>query len=290
MGTVLEVTVVATDKEIARELADAALAEARRWDDLLTTWRPEGELARLNSEAGVGSFTVSEELAGALRRMQALTKATGGAFDPAVGPLVELWRGPNVPVSEVAAHIGPHRIAEALILRDRQATLAPGAALDAGGIGKGFALDAMADRLRAGGAEAAFLDFGGSSQLAIGHPAENPEGWKLAVAGLSRGHVHGVILLRDAALSTSRATGAGAPEGPIIDPCTGRPVAAPRMVTVFAADATTAEAWSTALVVEGRDGLERLTALGLDALYEDADGVERTPGFMLKPVHDLSTD
>ena len=183
MGTVLEVTVVATDKEIARELADAALAEARRWDDLLTTWRPEGELARLNSEAGVGSFTVSEELAGALRRMQALTKATGGAFDPAVGPLVELWRGPNVPVSEVAAHIGPHRIAEALILRDRQATLAPGAALDAGGIGKGFALDAMADRLRAGGAEAAFLDFGGSSQLAIGHPAENRRGGNWLLPG-----------------------------------------------------------------------------------------------------------
>ena len=52
MGTVLQVTVVAADEPSARRLAAAAFVEARRWDDLLTTWRPEGELAQLNARAG----------------------------------------------------------------------------------------------------------------------------------------------------------------------------------------------------------------------------------------------
>ena len=52
MGTVLQVTVVAADEVSARALADAATAEVRRWDDILTTWRPDGELAQLNAHAG----------------------------------------------------------------------------------------------------------------------------------------------------------------------------------------------------------------------------------------------
>ncbi|MGH7859843.1 MAG: hypothetical protein ACREQY_21150, partial [Candidatus Binatia bacterium] len=39
MGTVLQVTVIAPGESTARRLADAAIAEARRWDDVLTTWR-----------------------------------------------------------------------------------------------------------------------------------------------------------------------------------------------------------------------------------------------------------
>jgi len=284
MGTVLQVTVVAADEPTARALADAALAEARRWDDILTTWRPDGELARLNAHAGAGPQPLGPELRAALGAMQRLSAVTQGSFDPAVGALVDLWRGPTPPADALIAHAARHRIADALIIADQQATLAAGAKLDAGGIGKGMALDAAATLLRARGAHAAYLDFGGSSQLAIGAPPGSPAGWRVAISGLAPARMHGVLALRDAALSTSRAAGGASPAGPIVDPRSSRPVAGPCATTVRAADATTAEAWSKAVLILGHEGVQRASAAGLDVLREDLHGVDRSPGFTLAPL------
>ena len=293
MGTVLQVTIVAADDPTARALADVATAEARRWEDVLTTWRADGELAQLNHRAGTGPVALSRELARALHSMQRLCAATDGTFDPAVGPLVDLWRGPEPPSAAQLAQTAHQRMATALRLDGRQATLNAGAKLDAGGIGKGMALDAAAALLRAHGVQAAFLDFGGSSQLAIGAPPGSPDGWRVALSGLASQELLGVLTLRDAALSTSRAAGTVSPAGPIIDPRTGSPVPVPRFATVRAADATTAEAWSKAAIILGPGGVQRAKASGIDVLLEDTDGLVRTPGFRLElleadAVHDPS--
>ena len=282
MGTVLEVTVIAPDEADARLWAEESIAEARRWDDLLTTWRPEGELARLNARAGDGPVPISAALASALRRMLDLSRVTGGTFDPAVGPLVRLWSSAERPTPDALAEIGPHRIAEALVLRGASADLARGAALDAGGIGKGMALDAIAAKLRTHAVDAAFLDFGGSSLLAIGAPPGSPDGWRVAVSGAVPTVIHGEILLRDAAVSTSHAAGAGAAEGPIVDPRSGVAVPGPRLATVIGADATSAEAWSKAVIVLGADALAPAAAAGLQVLYDDGSAVRRSDRFPLR--------
>jgi thiamine biosynthesis lipoprotein len=278
MGTVLEVTVAAHDRVTARRLADRAVAVAKHWDDVLTTWRPEGELARLNAGSRGSWFGVSDDLAMALRVMIRFAGFTDGAFDPAVGPLVERWRTgqENDAVDLLAGPIG-----EVLELEGTRARLADGAALDAGGIGKGVALDAMAAALRGTDAVAVFFDFGGSSQLAFGSFGDSLGELWVTVAGRRAGAVHGVLLLHDASLSTSRASGPGASVGPIIDPRSGRPVTLPRVATVLAADATTAEAWSTALVVLGRAGIKRAARAGVEVLLEDEQGVLKTRGFPL---------
>jgi len=286
MGTVLQVTVVAGDAVTAQRLADGAIAEARRWDDILTTWRPEGELARLNGRAGTGPVRISSDLAAALRRMQQLSAATGGAFDPGVGPLVQAWRQSKRPPD--LSHLPRlHRsyLKTMLTLTGDTAVLEAGAALDAGGIGKGIALDAIAARLRVGGASAAFLDFGGSSQLAIGAPPDAPEGWSVLVVGVSLGSAHGTVAVRDGAVSTSRALGGGADEGPIIDPRTRAPVPPPRLATVLASDATTADAWSTALVVLGRSGMASAESSGVGAFLEDGEGSVSTSRFFSSGMH-----
>jgi len=282
MGTVLQVTVVAADEVSARALADAATAEVRRWDDILTTWRPDGELAQLNAHAGAGQVAVGADLSAALRTMQRLSMATQGAFDPAVGPLVDLWRGPTPPSAPIAPS-ARHHIASALALEGGAARLVDGAKLDAGGIGKGMALDAAGALLRARGVAAAYLDFGGSSQLAIGAPPDSPQGWRVAVSGLGPDELHGVVTLRDAALSTSRASGPSQ-AGPIIDPRNGLPAPAPGITTVRAADATTAEAWSKAVIILGRDGMQRASTDGIDVFLEDARGVARSDGFTLEAL------
>lgn len=312
MGTVLEVTVIAPTQPRARELADQAIAEARRWDDILTTWRPEGELARLNAAcrstprkpnraatppAAGGEcrppastrvpVDVSADLYRALEKMVALGRATDGAFDPAIGPLVGLWRT-HRNLAALPRPGGRFRIAHALRLENGRAELAPGAALDAGGIGKGIALDAMAAGLRSGGATAFFLDFGGSSQIAFGAPARdsNPanatagaRGWPVAIAALDPGKPHGILRLHTASLSTSRALPPGDEAGPIIDPRTGHPAPPPRLATVLGPSAAATDAWSTALVVLGRQGIDKARAAGLEVLYQDDTGTVMTEGF-----------
>jgi thiamine biosynthesis lipoprotein len=273
MGTILDVTVVAGDAETARLLADRSIEIARHWDDVLTTWRPDGELARLNAHAGKGALVVSSDLKHALERMIALSRATRGLFDPAVGGVVADLRSksPREP-----RRITP--ITEALELSGDRATLKETTELDAGGIGKGIALDAIADELKARGAVAWFLNFGGSSQLAHGSPRTGKD-WDVAVAGLRAGAVHGFMPLREGSLSTSRAVAAADPAGAMVDPRSGAHVAPPRLATVLAPDATTAEAWSKALLILGREGFELLRAAGLQGLYEDANSVVVTPDF-----------
>lgn len=271
MGTVLTVTVVADDAAKAAKLAADAIGEARRWDDALTIWRPEGELARLNSSAGRGDIPVGPRLEVGLVAMLRLARETGGAFEPAVGRLPDTG----------ASRPGLAGIRQVLALKNHRARLQAGAVLDPGAIGKGLALDAMVDGLRRGGATAAFLDFGGSSQTAIGPAPGDVSGWSVLVSGLGDGVFHGTVRLRDASLSTSRA---GAVDTkPILDPRSGGPVPAPRLVTVRAADATSADAWSTAMVVLGRDGLAAARAAGLEVWIEDGQGTRNTPGFGLLP-------
>ncbi len=273
MGTVLQVTVVHADAERARRAAEAAVTAAVHWDDVLTTWRPEGELERLNQRAGRGRVAISAELWAALARMENLWHATGGAFDPAVGPLVRWWSRPEA--ARVERPATRWRWSEAVKLDAGGAALAPGASLDAGGIGKGIALDAAATRLRAQGIEVAFLDFGRSSLLALGAPPGESRGWPVLVSGLRHGSAHGVVFLRDQGMSTSRSSAAGDEAGPIIDPATGTPVVEERLTTTIATDATVAEAWSKAIVVLGRSALGRAKKERVLALFEDAAGVDR---------------
>lgn len=270
MGTVLTVTIVAQDAAAAERLARAAIEEARYWDDALTIWRPEGELARFNRAAGQGDAAVGPRLEDGLRAMLRLSHATGGAFEPAVGALPD----------KGDATVRLVGIRQALSMDGHQARLKAGTVLDPGGIGKGIALDAMSALVLREGASAAFFDFGGSSQTGVGVPPGDASGWSVLVAGMEDGSSLGVVHLRNASLSTSKA---GAQDTkPILDPRSARPVPIPRLVTVRSRSATDADAWSTALVVLGREGVPMARKSGLEVLLEDREGLAVTAAFGLK--------
>ena len=273
MGTVLTVTVVARDAETASSLAKAAIEEVRRWDDALTIWRATGELAQLNARAGQGPVRIGSRLAHGLESMFRMAVNTDGAFEPAVATLPD--------AGDARATLRSIRDALRIVPLPETggavATLDARTRLDPGAIGKGLALDSAMKILESGGATAAFLDFGGSSQSAIGAPPGNPDGWPVVVAALAAGEAHTTVVLRDTSLSTSRS--AATDTKPILDPRTKLPVAAGRLVTVLAKSATAADAWSTALVVLGRAGQGKATASGLEILIEDAGGLVATGPF-----------
>lgn len=242
MGTVCEVA-VAENAEGAAESIERAFAEAERIERFLSTWKPESELSRVNAGA-----TPSAELAELLATALAWSKKTGGAFDPRVRALIEVWK-----TREDGALPTRDEIARALANK-RQ--------FEEGAFGKGYALDRMLATIDG----EAVIDFGGqllvrgSHRVAIADPADRE---KPVVE----------LMLVDASLSTSSGSEKtfevdGRRFSHIVDPRTGQALPPRGSVSVIAEDALTADILSTALYVMGEDdGLRWANAHRVAALY-----------------------
>ncbi len=298
MGTVLEITVAAADPASARAAIERAFAEAARLEPLLSNWDPEGALARFDAAAGRGPQRVDPELARVLAASLALTRRTQGAFDVTVGPLVRLWRTAaergRLPSRAERARARARVGAEGLRVDVEAGTaelVHAGASVELGGIAKGWALDRMAGILRAAGIGAALLSFGQSSLWAIGAPPAEP-GWRLLVRDPDGGYA-GTMTLRDRAVSVSGSLGqsveiGGRRYGHVLDPRSGEPLVRAAQAVVLAPDATSAEAFSKALLVlepaegmrllEAEPGCEALLLLG-GGLRRETSGWQAASGF-----------
>jgi thiamine biosynthesis lipoprotein len=289
MGTVLELTLVARDAAGAREAAAACFALGAALEAELTTYDAASATSRLNESAGSGPFAAPPALARLLADSQRLSRATDGAFDPTVGPLIELWRSAGergrLPgagaIAAARSRVGIERVA---IDAAGRVALAPGMAVNFGGIGKGWALDRMGELLAERGIEDALLDFGGSSWLARGVPADAPA-WRVLLRD-GRGGYAGAIALRDTSVSFSESFGesseiGGRRFGHVIDPRTGWPIEEARAGVALAADGATAEALTKALIVlDAERGLAVLARTpGAEGLVIDARGRHESAGF-----------
>jgi thiamine biosynthesis lipoprotein len=290
MGTVLQVTLLAQSEAAARAAADECFALGSELEAVLTTYDPTSATSRMNASAGRGPFAAPPALARILADSQRLARATRGAFDPSVGPLIELWAaaaqtGRPPSEAEIAAarrRVGIDRIS---IGADGRVTLEPGMALDFGGVGKGWALDRMRERLAERGIGNALLDFGGSSWLALGVPADAPA-WRVLLRD-GRGGYAGAARLRDTSASFSESFGqsreiAGRRYGHVIDPRTGWPIREPLAAFALAPDGASAEALTKALLVLSPSQALAVVAgvPGAEALLVDASGARHeSPGF-----------
>jgi len=290
MGTVLEITIESDDPERARSALDACFARALALEASFTRWDDASELVRLNRAAGSSERPVSRDLAHILRDAVAWAKATEGAFDPTVGPLVALWldarRSGRMPsearIADVREAVGFGGVE---VGRGKVRLARPGMAVDLGGFAKGWTLDRLGELLAERGIERALLDFGQSSMLALGQPSD-AEAWRVLVRDPRGGHA-GVLSLRDQSLSVSEAFGEsalveGRRIGHVIDPRTGRPLDRQTGAVVVAPTGAGAEAWSKALLVLSPDH-----ALGLleeaedtEAMLLEPTGMRATPGFV----------
>lgn len=260
MGTTLRIGVVSPARAAGVAAIESAFEAVRRIDGLLSTWRDDSEIARLNHAPAGATVALSAELYGLLREAAYWSRTTGGAFDPSVGALVDAWdlRGEGrLPSPEQLAAArratGLDRFAladtgETAVRRDSAAWL------DTGGFGKGVALREAERALRAAGITSAFLNFGGQV-LALG--AGDGADWMVPVAHPSRRGEEVLRLhLRGRSASTSSQserslTVGGRQVGHILDPRSGEPVPAWGSVTVVARDPAVADMLSTALLVLG---------------------------------------
>jgi thiamine biosynthesis lipoprotein len=277
MGTTCRAVAVAPAAEAAPAL-ERALDRIAVLEAVLSPWRPESELSRVNATAHGAAVTVSPDMALFLDRALHFSRLTDGAFDPTVGALVEAWRlrdagrVPDATELEQALRATGHRhvALDAASPTVRHGT--PDVRLDPGGIGKGMALDAAADVIGGAGIDAFLLDFGG--QLLARGAAPGETTWPVAIADpRDRARPLLVLGLSDASLSTSAQSEHGVRVGGrwyghVLDPRTGQPLPTAGSCTVLARTATEADALSTALLVMGpNDGLAWALAHDVEALW-----------------------
>jgi len=263
MGTFLDLAVVAENRETGLAASERVVAEARRVEDLLTTWR-DSPLSRLNAAAPGEEVAVGPELAALLVEMLRWSARTDEAFDPTVAPLMRAWdlRGAGrVPDrSELAAAVaatGPGRFRVSPEL-GTAARLHPAAGIDEGAWGKGYALDRIAERLADAGVRDALIDLGGQT-LALGRDPSGASGnaWRIGIAH-PRERQRPVVTLSLSNLSASTSansergrTVGGRRIGHELDPHTGEPAFDFGSATVLAPSALVADVLSTAFFVLG---------------------------------------
>jgi thiamine biosynthesis lipoprotein len=274
MACVYSIVAYGPDPRTLPAAVEAALDEVDRIDRLMSHYRPESPLSRLNREAASGPLTVDAELFGFLAECMRYSRESGGAFDITVGPLMKAWgffRGEGrlpgeAALSEVREKVGYEhvtlRVAERTIQFDRS-----GVELDLGGIGKGYAVDRAVDVLRSHGITAALVSAGGSTIYGLGAPPGR-HGWEVTIQDpLHANRVARKTVLRDRALSVSGSHEksfevGGVRYGHIMDPRTGRPVTDVLGVAVLTGSGTAGDALDDAFFVLGvarsREYLKRL--------------------------------
>jgi len=270
MGSTYSIELYGYDRVSMEAAADAALDEARDLDDLLSNYKPDSEWSEVNGRAAAGPVKVSPELFRLLSACIEYSRESEGAFDISVGPLMKVWG-----FYKDTGHL-PHRaeVAAALtktgyrhILLDGAAQTVrfdrPGVELDPGGIGKGYAVDRMADVLRQKGVTTALVSGSVSSIYGMGAPPDEPQGWRVAIKEpWHPDRTAAEVFLKDMSMSTSGSyekffRAEGKTYSHIMDPRTGYPAQGSSSVSVVAPRTIDSEAWAKPYFVNGRQWAAR---------------------------------
>ena len=168
MGTLLDITLYHEIEEQGKRVLRGCFQEARRLEEVFSTYDDASDLSRFNRHAGLGPLEIDREVWSALEICLRLGRETEGAMDITIGPLIDLWRA----TEEHGTPPSPASLAEALrrtgiskvdLFPDGRGELRQaGMRLDLGGIGKGYAVDRLSRLLIHEGVERAFINFGRS--------------------------------------------------------------------------------------------------------------------------------
>ena len=284
MGTFVEMKVLTTDEAGARAAMGEAFDEVSRIERLMTTWRDDSDISRLNAAAGVQPVKVSPETLECVERSLEYSRLSHGAFDVTFYAMKGLWKfdqdlEAKLPdPAEVKRRI--RLIDWRKLIVDKQAgTLflkEKGMQVNLGGIAKGYAVDRATAILRRHGFKDAIVQAGGDLMLS------GSKGGAPWVAGIRDPRAPRDVYFARAPIVDHAFSTAGDYERfyfvagkryhHIIDPRTGYPATAARSVTIYAPDATTADGLDDAVLIMGPEkGIAMIDALpGVGAVVVDA--------------------
>lgn len=225
MHTRFDIVMMSIDKEPAEAVWEDICSELERLWHMLDRFDPSSEVSLLNSVAADTPVEVSDTMVEVLRLCALYHERTLGIFD-----------------------VTKRDFSRVRLAGNAVSFSSPDTFIDLGGFAKGYAVRKVRDFLRGAGIENAYVDFGGSTILGMGH---HPFGdsWKVSLQNPFTGNSIGEFSLRDSTLSTSGNT----PEyaGHIINPRTGAKIAGKIASTVMSPDPLDAEVLSTVWLIAG---------------------------------------
>jgi FAD:protein FMN transferase len=252
MGTIFRVVVYTSDSLTAQNATQKAFVRLDELNLTLSDYREDSEVNTLCRTAGSGQYIkVSADLWNMLQESAKAAKLSEGNFDVTIGPLTQLWRRMKrqkqlptpTQISEAKTKIGIEKI---LFKTENQSVMleTKGMRLDFGGIGKGFAEDAMMTVLKANSIKSALIEAGGNIVVS-NSPKDSPKGWEIIINNEKH-------FLKNCGVSTSGDAYQfveidGKKYAHILDPKTGIGFAEPHQISIIAKDATTSDWISTAL-------------------------------------------
>ncbi|HLJ38439.1 MAG TPA: FAD:protein FMN transferase [Steroidobacteraceae bacterium] len=285
MGTRIYVEVWADDVAQGNAAIDAVMAEMRRIDALMSHYRPDSELSRINAHAAAEPVRVSPELFDLIRLSTHFSQITDGAFDITYASVGYLYNYPlhERPSEEQIKAALPAVNWRHLALDAAHHTVRfahAGMRIDLGGIGKGYAVDRSVALLKERGISNAIVTAGGDSRLIGDHRGRQ---WLVSIAHPDEPHNPDKVVTRiplsDTAISTSGDYERyfdedGIRYHHIIDPRTGHSASKVRSATIIGPTATETDGLSkTAFVLGPEKALEIINRMpDFDAVFVTPDG------------------
>ncbi len=295
MDTVCTITVVSPSKKQAGEAIEAGFASIEKLEHILDFFSDESEITAINMAAGKGPVRVRRETLDVIQRSVKVAEYTNGAFDPTVGPLMELWgfSGPSsgsvsIPDAEAIRYVTGLVDFKKMSINASASEVSlaeKGMKLDLGGLAKGYAADMAIDAIKAKGIKSALVAIAGDIKGFGLRPDLKP--WKVGIQNprvksieVPDGDGNTIIAtldLKEEAISTSGDYQRffirdGERYHHILDPETGFPASGVISVTVIAPYGYMADGLSTGIFILGREkGIKLLESLGFNGIIVDSN-------------------
>lgn len=285
MGTIMEIQIRGVDESLANKLIDESFAEIKRLDTLFSTYLVGNEMWRINNSES-DTTKVNDEFFFILKKCDQLWRATNGAFDPAVGNLIDIVgfekNNPHLPdskqIKNALEKIGWKKIKLAepnILIKPAHVKLSFNALIP------GYAADKVANLLMKNGIKNFLVNAGGEIFA-------NGDNWKIGIQHpRKQNELLNTILLNGISVSTSGDYQQyfkknGRRYTHIFNPITGLPANECEAVTIIAKDGLTSDALSTGIFVMGTEnGMRLIEKLAdVEALIVDSTGsIHQSSGF-----------
>lgn len=280
MGTVISQKVYGENGQAAMK---EAMDKIKDLEALVTFNAPEGDIYKLNENAGKTKVELDPETIKIINKAQEVSKLSGGAFDVTVGPIVKSWgigtEQQRIPAPEEIKNLLPLVNYKDLVIDGNTASLKKaGQMVDLGGIAKGYAGDVAREIYKKNGIRSAFINLGGNVVTLGNKPDGSP--WAVGIRNpRAKDEIVGSVSVTDKAVVTAGDDQRyfekdGKRYHHIIDARTGYPAESDLMsVTLITDSSFVADAVDTAVFIlgleKGRELIEKQE--GIEAIFVTKD-------------------
>ncbi len=263
MGGRFDITIVAKDSAAAEQNIDTVIAEISRIENLISDWKSDSQVSKVNQNAGIQPVKVNPEVFELTKRAIHLSHLTNGAFDISFAAMDRIWKfdGSMTAMPSAAAikksveKVGYKNI----ILDAKNSTVflkLKGMKIGFGALGEGYAGDRCRNMMLARGIKAGIVNASGDMSTWGKQPGGQP--WMIGITNpLKPDTLLTVVPMHQSAVVTSGSYQKfvvfnGKRYAHIINPKTGYPATGLCSVTVFGPSAERANGFSTSMMVLGK--------------------------------------